>query len=216
VFIDVQFLKNENKQIKQLRDLNYNGVFFITDEPKNHRIIDDFFIAYISLKSSKKFLSLGIFDNILDFKNNINKFDLFLLDFRKKEDKMDYRNSLFSPSIAYLPDKYKGLIFPLTFFVNENFEGKARILGRFKQNIEIVKKKKNKFLPIFATLNHFENIEKVEDPRNIQSLVKILGLNTKDTKKSLGYYLFYLYKQKLTEKNAKLYEKDFVIFEDRP
>ena len=213
MFIDVQFLKNEHKQIRELRELNYDGVFFITEEPKKHKIIDDFFVGYIKLGKSKKFLSLGIFDNILDFKQNLNVYDLFLLDFRNKEDKMDYRNSLFNTSLAYLPENEKGLLFPLTFFEGD-FEKKASILGKFEQNVKILKKKKSKFLPVFCSLNYFEDIEKVEDYRNVFSLAKILGLHPKKARESLGQNLFYLYKQKLLlneNLNKNLKELSFKI-----
>jgi hypothetical protein len=197
VFLDVQFLKNEHKQIRELKELGYDGVFFITEEPKNHKIIDDFFVGYIKLGKSKKFLSLGIFEDILSFKENLNNYDLFLLDFRNKEDKMDYRNSLFSPSLAYFPKTNKGLLFPTVFFENQDFEKKAQILGRFEQNIKIIKKKKSKFLPIFCSLNYFEDKEKIDDYRDLFSLGKILGLHPKQARKSLGENLFFLYKQKL-------------------
>ncbi len=211
MFIDVQFLKNEHKQIKKLKELGYDGVFFVTDEPKSHKIIDDFFIGYIKLGKSSKFLSLAIFDDILEFKRNINAYDLFLLDFRNKEDKLDYKNSLFSPSLAYLPSETKGLMFPLVFF-NESFEQKAKILGRFSQNVRILKKKKSKFLPVFCSLSYFEEKERFEDYRNVFSLTKILGLHPKKARESLGQNLFYLYKQKLLKSKSLSKNLDFLAF----
>ena len=215
MFLDIQFQKNEHKQIKILKELNYDGVFFITEEPKKHKIIDNFFVGYIKLGKSKKFLSLGIFKNIIDFKENLNNFDLFLLDFRDKEDKMDYRNSLLSPSISYLPRVNKGLLFPLIFFQSEDFEYKSSIFGRFKQNIKITKKKKNKFLPIFCSLNYFENKEKIEDYRNLFSLAKLLGLHPKQARYGLGKNLFFLYKQKLLLKENLNKNLDFLEFKNR-
>ena len=212
MFLDIQFLKNEHKQIKISKELGYDGVFFITDEPKKHKILDDFFVGYIKIGKSKRFLSLGIFDNILDFKENLNTYDLFLLDFRWKEDKMDYRNSLFSPSISYLPKVNKGLLFSTIFFKDLDFEKKAEIFGRFQQNIKILKKKKNRFLAVFCSLNYFESKEKFEDPRNLFSLAKILGLHPKEAKKSLGLNLFFLYKQRLILKENLNKNLDFLEF----
>jgi hypothetical protein len=210
MYFDLIFLENRNKQIRKLKENNYSGVFFLCkdkEELKKPKIKDNFLEVYISLKPSSKYLSLGIFREILEFKENIERFDLFLLDFREKEDKMEFRNSLFNTSLAYLPKQKKGLLFPLSFFKNitekNEFIYKQQILGRFRQNIKIVKKKKSQFLPIICSLN--ENKFSL-DPFDRRAFGQLLGLNPLEAKKAVGSNLLFLLKQKY------LNDKDFVIF----
>jgi len=210
MYIDLVFLENRNRQINLLKKKGYSGVFFIcenNEDIKNPKIKDNFLEVYVSLKPSKKYVSLGIFDNILEFKQNLERYDLFLLDFRLKEDKMDYRNSLFNPSLAYLPKLKKGLLFPLSFFENisdkEDFIYKQEILGRFQQNIKIVKKKKSMFLPIICSLY---NKKFSLDPLDRQCFGQLLGLNPLEAKKSIGDNLLFLLKQKYIR------EDSFLIF----
>ncbi len=210
MYFDLVFLENRNKQIKELRGNNYSGVFFLCknkEDLKKPKIKNNFLEVYVSLNPSKKYLSLGIFKEIIEFKENIEKFDLFLLDFREKEDKMKFRNSLLNTSLAYFPKQNKGLLFPLSFFKNNtkknDFIYKQEILGRFRQNIRIIKKKKSKFLPIICSL---EKNKFSLDPFDRRAFGQLLGLNPLEAKKALGSNLLFLLKQKY------LKDKDFVVF----
>ncbi len=223
MYLEVLFLGNRNKQIKWLKQNNFSGVFFICKDKENlkkPKIKNGFLEVYVSPVPSSKYLSFGIFNNILEFKININKYDLFLLDFREKEDKMKFRNSLFNSSLAYLPNKKKGLLFPLSFFSFDTFNSKKKgmnnkidnkevfiykqqILGRFRQNAKIIKKKKSNFLPIICSLEEknfsFDYYDRL-------SFGQLLGFSPLEARKAIGSNLLFLLKQ------LYLKDEDILIF----